>query len=211
MRSSLIFVIIALSLWFVCLWSKPVFIEVAPGGEECYYEDYVKDETIEFLYVVKRGGQHDIELKIYTPFNTLLVQKVGSKYDRMKQKIDFNGTYKICFNNGMSRWTSKIVGIDLLGTHRPEIEHYNQLTKKRHLNTMERTIYNIGAKVDAIGRLQSLSNDMEETYEDTVLSANDIASYITMLELSVVLVVYIYQIRTIRSWFKKSGPNHFGI
>ena len=194
---------ITLSLCFVCLLSKPVFVEVAPGGEECYYEEYAADEMMEFLYVVKRGGQHDIELKIYTPTNNLLIQKVGSKYDRFKQKVDIQGTYKICFNNGMSRWTSKIVGIDLLGSHRPEIEHYNQLTKKRHLNTMERTIYNIGAKIDAIGRLQSLSSDMEETYEDTVISASNIASYITIIELSIVLCVYIYQIRTIRSWFKK--------
>lgn len=201
--------LIILSLLFVSIWSKPVFIEVAPGGEECYYEEYTSEETMEFLYVVKRGGQHDIELKVYTPSNTLMIQKVGSKYDRFKQQVTQNGVYKICFNNGMSRWTSKIVGIDLLGSHRPEIEHYNQLTKKRHLNTMERTIYNIGAKIDAIGRLQSLSTDMEETYEDTVISASNAASYVTMLELSIVLIVYIYQIRTIRSWFKKASK--FGI
>eukprot|EP01083_Nonionella_stella_P128642 389870_1 len=97
--------LIILSLLLSYVLSKPVFIEVAPGGEECYYEEYEKDETMEFLYVVKRGGQHDIELKIYTPYNNLLVQKVGSKYDRFKQQIDIAGTYKICFNNGMSRWT----------------------------------------------------------------------------------------------------------
>lgn len=137
------------------------------------------------------------------------MQCFHKRYDRFKQQIDIEGTYRICFNNAMSRWTSKIVGIDLLGSHRPEIEHYNQLTKKRHLNTMERTIYNIGTKVDAIGRLQSLSLDMEETYEDTITSASNSASYITMIELFMVFVVYMYQIRTIRSWFKRVSK--FGI
>lgn len=73
------FVVSLLTIVFIAE-SKPVFIEIAPGGEECYYEAYEKDETIEFLYVIKRGGSHDIELKVYTPYDSVLVQKVGTKY-----------------------------------------------------------------------------------------------------------------------------------
>eukprot|EP01084_Bolivina_argentea_P240334 403796_1 len=195
--------LLTLSLWLSSVFSKTLFVEVPPGGEECFYEEYQKDETIDFLFAIKRGGQHDIEVKIYSPYNTLYAQKLGDKYDRFKKDVDTAGVYKLCFNNAMSRWTSKIVGIELLGPHRPEIMHYNKLTKKRHLNSMERTVYNIGAKLDSISQLQTLSTDMEQMFEDTIRSASEITSYVTILELFVVLVVYIYQIKTIRSWFKK--------
>ena len=190
---------------FSSIWSKPIFVDIPPRGEECYFEDYTRNETIEFLYVVKRGGDHDIELKIYSPNNALLTQKIGTRYDRFTQKIDSDGVYRICFNNHMSRFTSKLVGIDLLGTHRPQNVHYHQLMKKRNLNMMERSILNIGSRLDAIDRLQSLAVEMEETYEDAANHNSSLSSYTTMIELTIVLVVYLYQIKTIRSWFKHRG------
>ena len=70
---------------------------------------------------------------------------------------------------------------------------------------MERSILNIGSRLDAIDRLQSLAVEMEETYEDAVNHNSSLASYTTMIELTIVLVVYLYQIKTIRSWFKHRG------
>lgn len=130
---------------------------------------------------------------------------MATKYHRYQLNIEFEGTYKICFNNGMSRFTPKLVGIDLLGSHRPQTVHYNQLMKKRHLNYMERTVLNIGRRLDAIGQLQELAVELEETYEDSVIASNNLSAYVSMVELSLVLIVYMYQIKTIRSWFKRPG------
>ena len=135
----------------------------------------------------------------------LIEEKVATKYHRYQLNIEYEGSYKICFNNGMSRFTPKMVGIDLLGSHRPQTVHYNQLMKKRHLNYMERTVLNIGRRLDAIGQLQELAVELEETYEDSVNASNSLAAYVSMVELSLVLIVYLYQIKTIRSWF--IGPN----
>ena len=190
--------------WNICN-GKPIFIEVGPGAKECFYEAYQPGEMMEFLYVVKKGGQHDIELMVYDPFNELIAQKIGSKYDRFRQQLSesVDGTYKICFNNAMSRWTAKTVGIDLLGSHRPQQPHYNQLTKQRHLNKMNNGVIKLSDRIDEIEQLQQISIDLDSTFFDMVKTNASNLSYFTLIQLFVVLAINVFQIRQIRAWFKK--------
>lgn len=185
--------------------SSPIFFDVPANGEQCFYEAYEVNESMEFLYVIKRGGEHDIELKIYNPFDDMIAQQIGIKYEKFSQIMTQSGVYKICFNNGMSHWTSKMVGIDILGDHRPPVSNYNELTHKRHLNTMEKTLMSIADNVDNIWMLVELGTDMEDVFWESVMNANSIFSYITLLEMCLLCIIYVYQIKQIRSWFSKSG------
>ena len=207
---SFVFFILCIYCCMYYVICKPIYTEIPAGGEECFYEFYNAGEDIEFLYVIKRGGQHDIELKVFDPNNQLIAQKIATKYDRFQQKTTINGEYKICFNNGMSRWIVKLVGIDILGIKRPQIEHYNDLTKKRHLSLMERIMYNIEREIDKIDEQQQLSISIEQSYWNSVVNSSNLFSYITLFELGLLILINIYQIRKIRSWFK-AKKRAFGI
>lgn len=62
--------ILLLCLWVTKVWSRAIFIEIPAGGEECYYEAYEKEEVMEFLVQIKRGGQHDIQIKVFSPYDS---------------------------------------------------------------------------------------------------------------------------------------------
>ena len=191
-------------------YTKPVFVEVSPGGQECFFEEYGTGEMMEFLYVVKKGGQHDIELLVFDPSGDMIAQKMGSKYDRFRQQLSesIEGTYKICFNNAMSRWTAKTVGIDLLGSHRPQQPHYNQLTKQRHLNKMNNGVIKLSDKIDEIDQIQEISKDLDATYWDTLqINANNL-SYFTLIQLAAITIINVFQIKQIRAWFKKHSKGY---
>ncbi len=164
-----------------------------------------KKTRIEFLYVVKRGGQADIELRVYDPLDKNLVTKLASKYDRFRENnLEKAGVYKICFNNGMSRWTSKIVGIDLLGSHRPQQAHYNHLAKQRHLGKMIDAVLNVADYVDEIEEYQEISRDMDDAFWSSVEANDSRYQYFTLIEVFLLFIINVWQIRSIRHWFRNT-------
>ncbi|ETO00708.1 hypothetical protein RFI_36732 [Reticulomyxa filosa] len=194
-----------------CSLGKPLYVEVGPGKEECFYERYEVAEAIEFLYIVRRGGQHDIEIKLYDPADRVMEVKKTSKYDRFRYpSAPTTGVYKICFNNGMSRWTSKLAGIELLGNHKVDSEHYTNLAKQSNVGKIVDDIVNVGRKIEEIEEMQEVSIDMEEAFWEAVMAGNSTIAYMTMIEATILIFISIFQIRQIRMWFK-GGKEGFGV
>ncbi|ETO22938.1 hypothetical protein RFI_14251 [Reticulomyxa filosa] len=205
-------VIFIILLWDnPCSFAKPQFVEIWSGKEECFYEHYNTGEPIEFLYVVRHGGRHDIEMRLFDPMNRMIERRVTNKYDRYYLPSALaSGMYKICLNNAMSRWTNKVAGIELLGNHRMAIEHYNNLAKQRNLGKITDDVLQIVQQMDTVEDMQAVGMDVEEAFWEEIMSSSSTVAYMTMIEGTALFLTYVFQIRQIRLWFK-GGKEGFGV
>ena len=88
--------------------------------------------------------------------------------------------------------------------------HYNNLAKQRHLGTMADGIVKVAKTLDKIEDLQLESRENEDVFLVQLENTSYMAGYVTLLQFAVLVIVNVYSIRNIRSWFKQHRKS-FGI
>jgi len=159
-------------------------------------------------FEVVRGGLLDIKLIILDPFNNVVVERMAffNKPDdasnEQEGKVVFSashtGVYQICFDNSMSRWTSKIVSFRVNSSKKEE------LVKFEHLTPMVDSVIKISEELHVIELLQHHMRVKEQSHRDASESTNTRVQWMSLIESALLISMSVFQLRFIRRWFSDS-------
>ena len=133
--------------------------------------------------------------------------EVNEKEGKVEFKATSAGTYKICFDNTMSRWTAKVVTFFILHDKNPAIkhtienEHVKDAAKLEHLGPVVDSVIKIADTLDDIETLQHQMRVREQSHRDSTETTNSRVQYLAILEGIAVVVLTLAQVTMIRSWF----------
>ena len=100
-------------------------VAIPPGKIDCFYQEAKKDHTLEIGYQVieitsrfswlSAGGSSDlkIDFSLMGPKGEILVREFGRSEGSHVFPVSQDGTFTLCFDNTMSRMSSKLVNIDV--------------------------------------------------------------------------------------------------
>lgn len=118
------------------------------------------------------------------------------------------GTYTICFDNRMSRYTAKVVSTRIWAG---EEEYGNvlreeppNLAKKGDLDPIEWALARINAGLITIEKEQETYRVREQAHRDLNESTNRRVFFFAMLECFLVLCLSLFQIFYLRRWFNRN-------
>ena len=73
--------------------------DIAPGKEECFFEEVHQDTQIKGAYAVTEGSHRDIDVQIYNPRGKVVYNVKRDGEGKFMLKAESDGTYKFCFSN----------------------------------------------------------------------------------------------------------------
>jgi len=177
-------------------------LQIEPKAEECFFQYAERDQEVEALYSVTRGGLLDIDVRIYDPQGNTLYQ--GLHFDtKMKGRQHFvageSGVYKFCFNNEMSRFTAKVISFRVnVGQDKSKPE----VAKPEDLSPMENSVVKIERVLQTVIAEQRRMRIREQVHRDTSESTNSRVSWWSVFETGLIIFMGAAQVWYLRRWFE---------
>jgi len=76
--------------------------DIAPGREECFFEEVHQDTQVKGAYAVTQGSHMDIDVQIYNPRDNVIFNAKRDGEGKFSFKAETDGTYRFCFSNKVS-------------------------------------------------------------------------------------------------------------
>eukprot|EP00013_Stygamoeba_regulata_P021213 CAMPEP_0177657750 /NCGR_PEP_ID=MMETSP0447-20121125/16384_1 /TAXON_ID=0 /ORGANISM="Stygamoeba regulata, Strain BSH-02190019" /LENGTH=210 /DNA_ID=CAMNT_0019162191 /DNA_START=14 /DNA_END=646 /DNA_ORIENTATION=+ len=182
--------------------------QVEPKSQECFYESIGKDINTVIDYHVLRGGLLDIRFEVALeqqyPDVKLLIETLHFE-DQHSGRYEFvapeTGTYRICFDNRMSRFTAKVVEFSISvndgrwgtgGGH----------AKSEHFKNMDQQARQLSDAVDDFTRHQHYLRAREIKHRNMIEETNSRVVIWSIVESTVLFAVSLFQIYTLRRFFE---------
>lgn len=73
--------------------------DVAPGKEECFFEEVHEGTQIQGVYAVVQGSHLDIDVQVFNPRGSVVYNAKRDGEGKFSLKAESDGTYKFCFSN----------------------------------------------------------------------------------------------------------------
>jgi len=181
-----------------------ITFEVANGAKACFYYDGIIDQKMKLEGAVLRGGAMDIGLIIRSGHGSLVYS--STVYERLEQQFiaASNGSYEICWDNGMSRGGDKIVQFELLVD--AQIDGHEFVTTK-NLDPVTRSIMEIETSLHEIQEDQQYLKLREQRHRDTADSLYERVVWWSLVESVVLIVLTVVQVYTLRNFFDIKRKN----
>jgi len=186
-----------------------------PKEEKCFYYDFLQNSQVQVSLSVTRGGLLDIRYKIFDPSNALINEQMhfeGKDINDKSFRTGVEGTYQVCLDNTMSRYTPKWVQLDVRGpsshaewTSTPGQKDNSQkdLITKDDLSPVEKSIHRIDNVLFDITDLQHTYRWREERNRDTAESTNGRVLWYSLLVCGVAIIMTIGQLVVLKRWFRR--------
>jgi len=196
------------------VWSYELGFQIAPKEMQCFFEDLEASKTFFMQFGVVRGGLLDIKLRVKDPNENVITDRLAFFNKKTEQeneqegRLEFvastTGRHEICFDNTMSRWTSKVVSFYVDTTqHRSE-----EVAKLEHLGPVVDSVIKIADELDNIEKLQHYMRVREQSHRDASESTNARVQWLALLEWVLLIGMSFFQLRYIRNWFSETAPGH---
>jgi len=183
--------------------------QVEPKEMECFQQTLDPGSTFNMNFEVSRGGLLDIKMRITDGSNTVVLERLAffNKPDpaanEAEGRVSFvatsGGLYQICFDNRMSRWTAKIVSVNIPDPQQGS--HHDEIAKLEHLGPMVDSVIKISDDLENILRLQAYYRTREQSHRDTQTSINSRVQWLAITEAFLLVVVTAVQLQVVRGWF----------
>jgi len=199
--------------------ASALYVKIEPREEKCFYYDLVANSQVQVSLSVPRGGLLDIRYKIFDPSNALLTEMMhfeGKDTNDKSFRTGVFGTYQICLDNTMSRYTPKWVQLDVNGpsSHAewttlsnkqaaPASKPEKDLVTKDDLSPVESTLKRIDSNLQNIADLQHTYRWREETNRNTAESTNQRVLWYSLLVCAVAVITTIGQLLVLKRWFRR--------
>lgn len=174
--------------------------EIAPGREECFFEEVHEGTNIKGAYAVTQGSHMDIDVVIHNPRGQVIYNAKRDGEGKFSMKADTDGTFKFCFSNKMSTISHKTVKL-LLQTGDPL--DLSKLAKKESMDNVERWIVSIAHTVKMIDFHQQEYRMLHERHLKTVQGINKKVKMWSFLEILGVLMMSGAQVMFVKRMFNK--------
>ena len=188
---------------------KPIFFEMDPNTQECVYDTFESGNEIHFFYQVisDEAGSNiklpSVKVVLLNPDKSILYKEEGFQ-NTIRATAQNDGLYGICFVviKSYSQGSEIIVGIDMLGIKSDIHFHGENIAKGTDLKNMYDNIMNIGETLEELESIQSATMNIEYRYWDSVALFEDRIHFYSWIKGWILIIVFIYQIKQIRVWFK---------
>jgi len=200
---------VALSLFlFLQYCSGDLSFQIEPKSRECFFEDLEKDGRFGMEFEVVRGGLLDIKLVVLDPSNQVIYERMAffNKPDhstnRQEGYYQFSaerpGSYQICFDNTMSRWTAKVISVRVHAGVKDEPIKYE------HLTPVVDSVVKVADELASIEQLQHLMRIRERSHRDASEATNARVQWMSLIESILLISMSVFQLFYIRKWFSDS-------
>lgn len=198
-----------------------------PLTKDCFSEAITNPRVLDIKLIVVRGGKLDINLQVYAPSGATVYEKlIFSNTDDRTGKLlpavipkgtrfrtSEEGEYQICLDNTMSRFTAKVVELELVPEH-PQKEGRAAILAGGAPGMTERALARLEdmhATADMIVDDANFYRQREEANRDTAESNNARVVWWTVVEMVIVATVSVGQVFLIRSWFGQPTVKKFEV
>jgi len=163
-------------------------------------------EKLYFRFIVSRGGQLDINVRVISPSGTILLETLhfSKDGDEGRQEIDVQeeGVYTFCFDNEMSRWTAKVVIFDISTKDRnSKPKELQQFAEDDAAKPLEKSIANMERDLRSISEIQRHLRAREKAHTATQESTYNRVWLFSTMESLVLILLSGAQIYFVRKWF----------
>lgn len=176
--------------------------DIAPGKEECFFEEVHQETQVKGAYAVTQGSHMDIDVQIYNPRDNVIFNAKRDGEGKFSFKADTDGTYRFCFSNKMSTISHKTVKL-LIQTG--EALDLSKLAKKESMDNVERWIVSISHTVKMIDFHQQQYKILHERHLNAVTNTNKKVKMWSFIECLAVMGVSGLQVLFIKRMFNKPG------
>eukprot|EP01088_Endostelium_zonatum_P012288 TRINITY_DN26472_c0_g1_i1.p1 TRINITY_DN26472_c0_g1~~TRINITY_DN26472_c0_g1_i1.p1 ORF type:complete len:222 (-),score=38.83 TRINITY_DN26472_c0_g1_i1:34-699(-) len=191
-----------------------VSVQIEPRTKHCYYEKSQGNEWLFVDFTVTRGGLLDVRLKVTDPRGASVHEELHIFQEHTENRelmfhTAFEGTYSICFDNEMSRFTAKVVRFHT-SVHRNQdktdkvktSKDKKELLKAEHLKPVEQSIQETQQTLKNIHDEQLYMRTREQVHRDTQESTFRRVYFFSFLESAVLLGMAAFQIFQLKRWFE---------
>jgi emp24/gp25L/p24 family/GOLD len=206
-------------------------LQVEPKVEECFIETIPQNMLVDASVLVWRGGKLDVKLRIESPSNQVLFDKLlysnlddttgGFLNTVVKKGHTFSssvgGDYRFCLDNRMAKWTAKVATLEIEITD-PSINAVGDYGLKSNgrvngaesddandinsaVSTVRLSAQRVHHKLFEISNEQHYHNQREQRHRFTVDSTNSSLLYWSLSETIVVVLTMILQGYIVKRWF----------
>jgi len=213
------FLAVFLAVLAVALASQSIMLQVEPKTEECFYVDVTKPDSYTVIFTVTRGGKLDIYLSIVGP-NDALIHKELYFFDESRE--DFlgqytvdaanRGTYSICFDNTMSRYTAKVVSFTVTSNNEvvsdtESLSSRANPARKGDLDPIEWGLSRVNNGLLNVEKEQSHYRIREAAHRELAERTSSRVLFFTVMESVVLFVFSGVQIWLLRRWFNRRAES----
>ncbi|CAI5723320.1 unnamed protein product [Peronospora effusa] len=206
----------AVLLLLLCVYSMTdaLYFHVLPKDDRCFLVDVPAETTIRAEY--ESPDTTDVMktiLAFYAPDlserkdqNTLVKKKSTSQKGSMSFTAQQNGIHSVCVSldtsnyalpkDALMRFTLKLV----MGTSH---EEYQNLAKKNQVDDLHLDIMKLRDRMTAIQRNQDYAQNKSLTLQSSIESNNQRATWVSLLQIAILLVASFYQARYLQAYFHK--------
>jgi len=142
----------------------------------------------------------DIDLKIYGPDMKFVYKGERENENDIQFVAPIAGMYRVCFENGMSTVTGKMVSFNMyvgddLSAH--------DAAGVAHLDPLQKSIRSLVDGINGLNDHQSYMSGRLSRHEETLVSTGSRVLFYNLLETAVLLIVGIFQVWWIRGFGRK--------
>lgn len=146
-------------------------VAIPPGKIDCYYQEAKKDHTLEISYQVieitsrfawlAAGASSDlkIDFTLMNPKGEILVKEEGRDEGNHVYPVHEDGTFTLCFDNTMSRVSSKLVNIDVYLYGSEDDDRWGQYID---------STYTFAPEIQALESLESIKASMNRVRDNLI-------------------------------------------
>lgn len=107
--------IVYLILCLLAGFTQAHMIELAPSGEECFFEDLNPGDQMTLTYQVGGGGNLDVDVILTDPNHDILFELQRKDTGTYSLTAAHSGRYTYCFSNKFSHVSDKTVSFNVHG------------------------------------------------------------------------------------------------
>mmetsp|Transcript_14772 Transcript_14772/g.25328 ORF Transcript_14772/g.25328 Transcript_14772/m.25328 type:complete len:221 (-) Transcript_14772:39-701(-) len=191
--------------------------QVEPKKKLCLYEE-LSPGQITASWEVVRGGLLDANVKITGPNGELYYQELyfeGRGLPGYKTFLAATaGVYTFCFDNEMSRWTPKVISVDIKALDEPAKNKPDagfadsnlppgaeDLAKQEHITPLQQSISKISTALSKIESEQSYYRRREHRHRNTAERTCERVQWWSIYETSAIVLISLAQVFILRRWF----------
>jgi len=193
--------------------AQGLFYELDGGSEKCFLEEVPKDTLVlgkfklEDMNSPVDGGQPMLlgfSVKVLDPEKGVVIDRSMGSEGRFAFTSHIGGEHTICTSTNSSRWFGPAIKARVhldLETGVGAVD-YDEIAKQEHLSALEVSVRRLNDRVSSIRKEQNYQRAREVVFRNTSESTNSRVAWWSGMQVLVLVVMGVWQMRHLKSFFK---------
>ncbi|XP_059169103.1 transmembrane emp24 domain-containing protein 5-like [Physella acuta] len=194
-------------------------VDIAPGRQECFWQNVPEKTNVEVDYQVIDGGDLDIDAMVYGPDNRVFHVDQRKQENTMRFESSISGDYKFCFDNTFSTISNKVVFFEIfvedgkddddddddddkLTFEGENIQDQLDMTVEEFTNILDRSKKHLDRSIQVQTLIKIHEAKDRNTQEANFFRVN----FFSLVQLTLMIFVGLVQVLVIRSLFSYQQP-----